>query len=588
MSELRDQLLELFRDKNPKSYGRIVSTRPQLLQQINVILTRMQTQNISETLWCIIHDQTPPLCACGNPKKFNTFILGYRNFCGCKTGKCSAAKKNQSTKMSAFWQENPDVKQQMIQKKEQTTLTMYGVTHAVQSEKVMQRVKDTNVKKYGVEFPFQSQEIRDKSKETLKQNHGVEYAFQNEQIRKKAEDKFIENNPGLTDKMQLARDAFIQEHGVNPFALPTIKNKILNDRLEKYGYKHSLQKHLSLEIVNILEDSTLFLSAITGLTIGEASVKLGVNETTIVRRAVQYGYRDILVKSCRSKWEYKMTQTLLSLGLIENIHFIRGDRTVLNGKELDFYFPAIMAAVEIGSVFYHSEVSAGRGEKYHYDKWSKCREQGIDLYQYWDYEMESKWAVIESKIRYLFSKIRNRVGARQITKIQKISLDQERDFLEINHIQGFGQDRSLAMGAYVGDKLVAVMAFGFHENDIEISRYATDITTNYPGLFDKMLKFSLTQIGDHAGKRLVSYSDNRHSNGNVYRRLGFTCEKSTSAEYYYTRDYHSVDRKRKFTRDKIQKKFGIDITGKTEWQLMQELGYDRVWDAGKKFWVKQS
>lgn len=39
-------------------------------------------------------------------------------------------------------------------------------------------------------------------------------------------------------------------------------------------------------------------------------------------------------------------------------------------------------------------------------------------------------------------------------------------------------------------------------------------------------------------------------------------------------------------KSKIAKKFGVDITGKTEWELMQQLGYDRIWDSGKIKWVK--
>ena len=37
---------------------------------------------------------------------------------------------------------------------------------------------------------------------------------------------------------------------------------------------------------------------------------------------------------------------------------------------------------------------------------------------------------------------------------------------------------------------------------------------------------------------------------------------------------------------KIQDQFGINITDKSEWQLMQELGYDRIWDSGKIKWSK--
>jgi hypothetical protein len=28
----------------------------------------------------------------------------------------------------------------------------------------------------------------------------------------------------------------------------------------------------------------------------------------------------------------------------------------------------------------------------------------------------------------------------------------------------------------------------------------------------------------------------------------------------------------------------VDLS-KTEWQLEQELGYDRIWDAGKRLWI---
>ena len=39
-------------------------------------------------------------------------------------------------------------------------------------------------------------------------------------------------------------------------------------------------------------------------------------------------------------------------------------------------------------------------------------------------------------------------------------------------------------------------------------------------------------------------------------------------------------------KSKIKEKFNVDISNKTEWQLMQDNGYDRVWDCGKIKWIK--
>ena len=40
-------------------------------------------------------------------------------------------------------------------------------------------------------------------------------------------------------------------------------------------------------------------------------------------------------------------------------------------------------------------------------------------------------------------------------------------------------------------------------------------------------------------------------------------------------------------KSKLASRFGLDpdyVKNSTEWQIVQELGYDRLWDAGKKKW----
>lgn len=150
--------------------------------------------------------------------------------------------------------------------------------------------------------------------------------------------------------------------------------------------------------------------------------------------------------------------------------------------------------------------------------------------------------------------------------------------------QGFTSDRMLTLGAFYQNKLVAVLSLDFKSKIIEVVRYATIINENYPGLFSKMLSKCINYIPNDVSKTVITISDNRHSNGNLYIKSGFTMVKSIKPEYYYTKNYHLIERKKRFTKAKIQKKFNIDIKNKTEWELMQELNYDRIWDAGKIYW----
>ena len=107
---------------------------------------------------------------------------------------------------------------------------------------------------------------------------------------------------------------------------------------------------------------------------------------------------------------------------------------------------------------------------------------------------------------------------------------------------------------------------------------------SYPGLFSKMMKHMITEL-NYSGD-VVSFSNNGHSNGNVYKASGFKIDKILGPAYWYTRDYITRENRQNYMKSKIAKKFNFDMSNKTEWQAMQELGYDRIWDSGKIKWSK--
>jgi 3-deoxy-D-manno-octulosonic-acid transferase len=66
--------------------------------------------------------------------------------------------------------------------------------------------------------------------------------------------------------------------------------------------------------------------------------------------------------------------------------------------------------------------------------------------------------------------------------------------------------------------------------------------------------------------------------------MGFNISKVIPPDYAYIKSlqrYH----KSGFRKSSIVKKFGIDMTDKTEKQAMEELGFSRIWDCGKIKWI---
>lgn len=580
MTDVKQELLTLIKNSNPKGYASYIKRREKLVSYVSDLQQKLGTRSIAETLYCFAHNQNPNVCGCGKLALFNTFQKGYRQFCSMS---CPEKGKTHAKKIRVQWSDQEKLNR-MIEARNKTNLEKYGVSNPLQSEIVKEKIRKTCQERYGADSPLESKKVQERIAESMIERYGVAKPFQSSEILARAKKTFADNHPDISDSMALARAAFFEKHGVNPFQVPSIKAKARASIQKKYGVAHVRLSHLSPETVALLDNAEQFRSAVSGHTLAEAAVKIGVDPATIVRRCAMHDCRDVISNSTRSAWEFRIKNLLDSFGLVEGVDYVRSERTILKGLELDFYFPKANLALEVGSIFWHSELTAGRGMKYHANKWKQCAESGITLLQYWDSEMIGHWAVIESKLRYHLGLLDQRIGARRITSISVIDKEKERAFLDSNHVQGFAGDRKVCYGAWVESELVAVFALAHRRSSWEITRYATKLGAVYSGLFTKMLKHAVKDQGIRG--RIFSFSDNRHGSGNVYFRSGFKHLSSVAPSYYYTKNYHQLLNRKSYTKPKIARKFSIDDTSKkTEWQLMQELGYDRIWDAGKKKWV---
>jgi hypothetical protein len=158
----------------------------------------------------------------------------------------------------------------------------------------------------------------------------------------------------------------------------------------------------------------------------------------------------------------------------------------------------------------------------------------------------------------------------------------EKQFYDKNHLQGHTKNRNYTFLLEKNGIVYAALSIKYKNNikQIELVRYATNIDFCVVGGFSKLLCNAVKTL-NFQGK-VISYSDNLISSGNLYQQNGFELVHVSSPSYWFT-DYLTKFHWQKINNKEYQEK--ID-KNKSRWQNAQELGWDRIWDAGKKLWQK--
>lgn len=279
----------------------------------------------------------------------------------------------------------------------------------------------------------------------------------------------------------------------------------------------------------------------------------------------------------------KAEQTIVSFLEENNIVLEVSNRAVLDGKELDIYVPEKKVAIEYNGLYWHTE-KQGKDKYYHYEKWKRCKKQGIQLIQIWEDDWNRNSALMKGLLlKKLKLSQQPTVFARK-TYPSELSRNEAQKFLQQNHIQGFSSG-----SYYIGlkklednNEVVAVIVLkkvSKSESTLDIIRYATN--TNVPGGFTKLLAYIKRTLKPSS---LITFSDNMVSDGSLYRNNGFIAVKELGPDYMYV---VKGERKHKF--NYRIKRFRNDpelqyVEGYTEAQLAQLNNLHRIWDAGKTKW----
>lgn len=292
-----------------------------------------------------------------------------------------------------------------------------------------------------------------------------------------------------------------------------------------------------------------------------------ISRDALMLRAKKLGVE--IVQPSRSAIEIKFASEIAKFAN----DIVTSDRSIISPKELDIFIPSKNIAIEVNGIYWHSEEIVHKD--YHLKKYEDCRKKGIRLFQFWETELNEKFDLCVSMIKHACGITSEKIGARkcEITKPPKKLVKQ---FIEENHLSGIwrlGNDYQALI--YQGE-IVAVAVFGKprfsknNENQVELIRFCVKKNLNVIGALARLIKAS-------GHTRVISFSDNRYSEGNVYKSLGFV-EKRTKIEptLWWTDLKKIYHRMQSWKFDKID--------GMTKKELMKLRGFYTLHDAGQRTW----
>lgn len=286
-----------------------------------------------------------------------------------------------------------------------------------------------------------------------------------------------------------------------------------------------------------------------------------------------------------------------SSGEIEIKNFIQGlgfdvekskNRKLLNGKEIDIIIPELKIAIEYNGLYFHTE-KMGKTSNYHLNKTIECYNIGYKLYQIFEDEWILKKDIVKNKIKHILKCNDGiKVGGRKI-KIKKITSEEKSVFLNNNHIQG-NDASTIYYGGFYNNVLIGVITFNEQrnmtksvKNEYELSRYAVDQNYVVMGLASKFIKHF---IDEYNPDKIISFADRRwtpNDDHNLYTQIGFKLNGIVQPRYfYYNSKFNRYKRFHKFGfgKNTLKKKYPNLDFSKSEKELTEELGFDRIWDCG--------
>ena len=499
---------------------------------------------------------------CNKNVKFINSSLGYREYCSIK---CISS--------------DPKI----IKLKEENSLKKFGTKSPSQSQDIKDKIIKTNLKRYGYNSPMCLSEIQEKSKKTLLKNHGVDNPCKSKDLLSKRVESFKLSNYKESYK-KTSMDKYGVEH---PWMNKEIHQKTIN------SFYNSYKLRIENKIDKVKFKFLKFQKGITTSLIFNCST---CNKDFEIL-PYQFYYRiNNKISICTNCFPISENSSISQIELYNFIMNNYDGEVILNYKnkdiigtyELDIYLPQLKIGFEFNGIWWHS--NKFKDKNYHLNKTNLCESKDIHLIHIWEDDWIINREICESFILNKLLRTKIKIYARKC-EVKEVSYKDSKIFLDNNHFQKDCKS-SIRLGLFNNNKLVSLMTFSMlrlplqrnkkirdRKDHYELTRFCNVLNTNVVGGSSKLLKYFIKK---YSPIQIDTYSDNLISDGSLYRKLGFKYSHTSNPGYWYVvdgiREHRFNWRKQKLI------KLGYDDR-KTEEEIMSELGYYRIYNAGNKKWI---
>jgi len=493
---------------------------------------------------------------CQNNVKFKNSTLGYLKYC---SNKCMGSDP------------------QIIMKKQKKSIEKYGTKTPAESNIIKEKAKATNNLKYGGNSSMSSDEIKNKSKETLIKNWGVDNPSKSIDLLEKRVKSFKEN-------------------------IDTYKKSYEKTSIEKYGVKHPWMNkdihHKTIEhfykdykerIIKLIGVDFEFIGFEKNIS---TNLKFNCKKCNTNFYILPYQFYSRInnsVNICTNCFPISENSSITQIELYNFIkenysgEIVQNEKNTIKPYEIDIYLPELKIGFEFNGVFWHS--TKFKDNNYHLKKYNSSIENGVKLYTIWEDDWNLKRDICKSFVLNKVSKSIKIMGRK--TKVKEVDYPTSKKFLDENHLQGDCKS-SVRLGLYKNEELVSIMTFSKlrlpiggknTEGVYELTRFCNKRFYSIIGGASKLINYFKQK---YSPNEIQTYSDNLISNGQLYENLKFEYSHTSDPGYWYVID--GIRSHRYNWRKQKLVEMGYD-KNKTENEIMLELGYYKIYNAGNKKWI---
>lgn len=482
--------------------------------------------------------------------------------------------------------------------------------------------KHTCLELYGVDSSAKVADVQAKQKATVKAKYGAENIMQTDTGKKRLQKTMMErygvpcnlmSRDGVYDFSKRCYDVLMSDSAwVRVLKKLASDKKVAYDMLYKEYPLYRRDFILSMQVSDHIE--TLCKA---WKKVGRDVIKYPTNtffKMPVVMASTflnEYAKKGLIslpsnFNCFKSQYELMVANYLDSLGVKYEVN----NRSVLGGKEIDFYIPDKKVGIEINPSVSHNsnKYAKNRGrlfgskeELYHYDKYKAATQAGVLLLQLFEYDLNPEQ--FEKKTKYLLKQklcgYDEKVYARK-TVVYEAKRDVRTKcvaFLNEYHLQGSATATKYFAMEYCGE-LVGVASFKQHKGYVELKRLCFKRGVQVLGGLSKFI--SAYFKSDIVCDIIKSFSDNNIGDGVGYARAGAELVGEIKTSLCFISPSNGLDAYSwqiatpwsaksgvlsKYTSQlSAQNEIDEYIETKMPHRLDDGRGYDRVYRVGSKIW----